>query len=162
MRSRLSTAAVAVVVAAVAGLGTAARADHSGGGGKPFNVALSGAEEVPTNTHGNADRGTATLRLNPGQEEVCFSFGPLTLTAGESLPFASHIHEAPAGEPGPIVVELFGRTDAPGSYPTAERCVSADRAVILEIIRNPENYYVNLHNATHPAGVVRGQLGPRG
>lgn len=148
------------MVAAVLGVGGAAYADHPGGGGRPFRLVLTGTEERPVNPHGAADRGTATLRLNPGQEEVCFSFGELTLTAGEPLPFAGHIHRAPAGEPGPVVIGLFGGAmgPAPTSYPTEERCVFAPRALILEIIRNPENFYVNLHNATHTAGVVRAQL----
>ncbi len=49
--------------------------------------------------------------------------------------------------------------NGPASYPTAEHCVSTDRQVISEIMRNPQNYDVNLHNATHASGVVRAQLG---
>ncbi len=158
-RIRAAAFAVTAAVTMVLGLGAVAQADHPGGGGKPFRVALSGANEVPINPHGNADRGSAQLRLNPGQEEICFSFGALTLTPGEPLPFAGHIHEAPAGEAGPVEVTLFGRADAPTSYPTEERCVSAEREVIKKIMKNPENYYVNLHNTPHPTGVVRAQLG---
>ena len=41
-------------------------------GGRPFTVALTGAAERPG--PGDPDgSGTATLRLNPGQEEVCFT-----------------------------------------------------------------------------------------
>jgi hypothetical protein len=36
--------------------------------------------------------------------------------------------------------------------------VSAPRELILEIIQNPEAFYVNVHNADFPAGAVRGQL----
>ncbi len=159
---RIRAAAFAVTAAATVflGFGAVAQADHPGGGGKPFRVMLSGANEVaPTNPHGTADRGSAELRLNSGQEEICFSFGALTLTAGEPLPFAGHIHEAPAGKAGRVLVTLFGRANAPTSYPTEERCVSAEREVIKEIMRNPGNYYVNLHNTPHPTGVVRAQLG---
>ena len=162
MHGRGMRAAAFVVTAAATmllGLGAVAQADHPGGGGKPFGVVLSGANEVPRNPHGNADRGSVTLRLNPGQEEICFSFGALTLSPGEALPTAAHIHEAPAGEAGPVVVPLFTSTNAPTRYPTGTRCVSADRELIREIMKNPQNYYVNLHNATHPTGVVRGQLG---
>ncbi len=158
----LKRAAVAMAIAVLA-VGGVASADHPGGGGRLFRLLLTGAEERPVNEHGAADRGTATIRLNPGQEEVCFSFGELTLTTGEPLPFSAHIHEAPVGEPGPVVIGLFGGAagPAPTSYPTEERCVSAPRALILEIIRNPEDFYVNLHNATHTTGVVRGQLSDR-
>ena len=131
-------------------------------GGKTFRLAMSGANEfnaagAPINPHGDADRGSITLRLNPGQEEVCWSVDELTLTAGEALPHAAHIHLAPAGVAGPVVVDLF-HGNAPASYPTATTCVAAPREGILAIIRDPAAYYVNLHNAEHPAGVVRAQL----
>ncbi|MET0740461.1 MAG: CHRD domain-containing protein [Candidatus Nanopelagicales bacterium] len=101
------------------------------------------------------------LRLNPGQEEVCWSVGPLTLTPGEALPHVAHIHAAPAGLAGPVVIDLFGGTaaaPAPTSYPTGTVCVHADRADIIDVLKDPSAYYANLHNAQHPAGVMRGQL----
>ena len=136
-------------------------------GGRPFSIVLSGANEfnaagTPINPHGDADRGTIELMLNPGQEEVCWSVGPLTLTAGEAVPQLAHIHEAPAGVAGPVVIDLFGgaaTAPAPTSYPTDTVCVHADRAEIIEVLQDPSAYYVNLHNAQHLAGVMRGQLG---
>jgi hypothetical protein len=135
-------------------------------GGRPFSVALSGANEVnatgvPINVHGNADRGSIELTLNPGQEEVCWTVGALTLTAGETLPHVAHIHVGTADTAGPVVIDLFGTpasVPAPTSYPTDTTCVHAARNVILDVVRQPSAYYVNLHNAQHPAGVMRGQL----
>jgi len=66
---------------------------------------------------------------------------------------AAHIHEAPAGAPGPVVVTL-----APPTSGESSGCVSADRELIVEILRDPAAYYVNVHNAEFPAGAVRGQL----
>jgi CHRD domain-containing protein len=149
------TAVIAAVMLATAGL---ALGDD---GGRPFSGTLSGAEEFPVNPHGDADRGSFALTLNQGQGEVCWSFGALTLTAGEPLPFAAHIHEAPPGVAGDIVVPLFGAPTtppAPTSYPTGTTCVPADPDLIKEIRQNPQDYYVNLHNETHPTGVVRAQL----
>ena len=153
-------AAVGIVTALLGGAAGAAN------GGRPFDVVLSGANEFnaagqPINPHGDADRGSIRLRLNPGQEEVCWSLGDITLTSGDALPHVAHIHEAPAGVAGPVVVNLFGGAapaPAPTAYPTDTTCVPADRADILEIIRDPSSYYVNLHNAQHPGGVMRGQL----
>jgi hypothetical protein len=54
---------------------------------------------------------------------------------------------------GPVVVGL-----APPTSGTSSGCVSADPALIKAIIQNPEQYYVNVHNADFPAGAVRGQL----
>ena len=137
------------------------------GGGRPFRLAMSGAEEfdaagAPINPHGDADRGSIELRLNHGQRRVCWQVGSITMTAGERLPHVAHIHRAPAGVAGPVVVDLFGTATsppAPTSYPTEQTCVHADRATIKAIYKDPSAYYVNLHNAQHPGGVMRAQLG---
>jgi hypothetical protein len=147
MRRRVRVIAVAVAAAL---LGPALMSGTTiADGGKPFRLAMSGANEfnaagVPINPHGDADRGVITLRLNPGREEVCWSVDQLTLTAGEALPHVAHIHLA---------------VPAPTSYPTGTTCVPAPREGILAIIKDPSAYYVNLHNAQHPGGVVRAQLG---
>jgi hypothetical protein len=118
-------------------------------GGRPFSTTLTGAAEVPG--PGDPDgSGEAVLQLNPGQREVCFQ-----LTVSDIAPAtASHIHRAPAGVAGPVVV---GLTPPPTSG-SSSACVSASRELILEIIQNPEAFYVNVHNADFPAGAVRGQL----
>ncbi len=115
--------------------------------GKRFNVTLDGASEVPG--PGDPDgSGTAMVRINPGQQQLCY-----TLSVSDIQPAsAAHIHEAPAGEAGPIVVDLkFTGT-------MNETCVKVDRKLAQEIIRNPSDYYVNVHNSEFPAGAVRGQL----
>lgn len=120
-------------------------------GGRKFVVVLTGAEEFPG--PGDPDGiGLAVLRLNPGTEQVCFAIRVEDITLPAT---GAHIHEAPAGDSGSIVVGLA----APDATGTSSGCVSADREDILEIIRNPEEYYVNVH--TQPdfgAGAVRGQL----
>jgi hypothetical protein len=125
-------------------------------GGRKFTTTLTGAAEVNTEgvpNQGDPDGiGTATVTLNYGQGEVCFEIS----VSGVMLPLgAAHIHEAPAGVAGPVVVPLFTTPDADGF---ASGCVSADREEIKEIIQHPEEYYVNVHNAEYPAGALRGQL----
>lgn len=130
--------------------------------GRPFRTALSGANEVPANPHGAAERGGAWIKLDERRGRVCWKFAKLTLTAGEALPTAAHIHNAAAGTAGPVVVTLFTGAAAPASYPTPVTCVAAAADVIQRIRQDPAQYYVNMHNAAHPSGVVRGQLaGPR-
>ena len=68
-------------------------------------------------------------------------------------PTAAHIHIAPPGSPGPVVVPLTAPTDGSSSG-----VAQVDKELIKAIRKNPENYYVNVHNAVHPAGAVRGQL----
>jgi hypothetical protein len=152
-------------VAAV-GIGTVLLTSAAEAGGRPYDLALSGANEfnaagAPINIHGDADRGTIKLTMNPGREEVCWSVGSITLTAGDALPHVAHIHQAGAGVAGPVVIDLFGGSapvPAPTSYPTGTTCVPADRAEILDIFHNASDYYVNLHNVPHGGGVMRAQL----
>jgi hypothetical protein len=119
-------------------------------GGRKFTVVMTGAEEAPG--PGDPDGiGFATLRLNPGTGQVCFDIRVENI----ALPATgAHIHEAPVGEPGPIVVALT----APDETGTSSGCVDADREEILEIIREPEEYYINVHSSEFPAGAVRAQL----
>ena len=118
-------------------------------GGRPLSTTMTGAEEAPG--PGDPDgSGTAFLTFNPGQEQVCFE---LTVS-GIAPANAAHIHEAPVGVPGPVVVGLQAPTSG-----SSTGCVQADRELILDILQNPAEYYVNVHNAAFPAGAVRGQLG---
>ena len=68
----------------------------------------------------------------------------------------AHIHEAGAGENGDVVVNLA----APGDGNAAD-CRSVGE-LAQEILENPEEYYVNVHNADYPGGALRGQLAFQG
>jgi hypothetical protein len=95
----------------------------------------------------------AHLRLNPGQEEVCFDLAVSNITLPAT---GAHIHRGTATQFGGIVVHLA----APGTSGTSSGCVPADRALLLDIIHNPEQYYVNVHTLPlYGAEAVRGQLG---
>jgi hypothetical protein len=150
MRMRLFIALIAALAATFALAGIALADD----GGRPFTTALSGAAEVPG--PGDPDAaGTASLRLNPGQGEVCLD---ISWADVDGEVFAGHIHAGTADVAGPVVVTLF--TGAFAGTDSVSGCVTADRALILEIIQNPENYYVNVHSRPNfPGGAVRGQLG---
>lgn len=158
MNSRNARAAwLAVALLLAVGLGSAgvARADRLDGanhGGRPFATDLTGAAEAPD--PGDPDgSGTAVLTMNPGQGEVCFELTVADIALPAS---AAHIHIAPVGVPGPVVVPLT----APDASGGSAGCVTdVDRGLILDIFRNPEGYYVNVHNGDFGAGAVRGQLG---
>ena len=137
-----------VVTMLLASGALAARLPDADQGGRPFTVAMTGTEEAPG--PGDPDgSGTAVFTLNQGQGTICYmltveAIAPATVT---------HIHRAPAGVAGSIVVPLIAPTDGSSSG-----CVDVDRDLINDIKQNPESYYVNVHNADFPAGAVRGQI----
>jgi hypothetical protein len=140
---RLKVLVAAVVAVAAAFWGTAAL-----GAGVTLSTDLVGSEERPG--PGDPDgTGFITLTLNQGRGEICFE---VTLS-GIDAATAGHIHKAPAGEFGSVFVPLFG-SEGPGA-----KCVTATKAQIKEIRRNPSLFYVNIHTAAYPNGAVRGQLG---
>lgn len=117
-------------------------------GGRLLTATMVGAAEAPI--PGDPDgTGSARITLNPGQGDVCFALE----VSGIDPPGAAHIHRAPPGQPGPIVVPLVAPTSGSSSG-----CVSASRDLISDILQNPEAYYVNVHNAAYMGGALRGQL----
>ncbi|UTP40648.1 CHRD domain-containing protein [Phenylobacterium sp. LH3H17] len=145
--SRLSNVLPALTIGAALAIvgGPSAFAQE---GGRPISVALTGAAEAPT--PGDPDgSGTATLRINPGQQQVCYELSVTGIAAAT----AAHIHKAPVGAAGPVVVALTAPT--PGS---SKGCAEVTRQLALEILKTPADYYVNVHNAAFPGGAVRGQL----
>ena len=144
-----SSVALSFVFVAVALAAPAIAQDRAHGGVK-LSATLNGASEVNTAgapNQGDPDgSGAFSGRVNPGQRQVCY-----TLTwAGIVAPFAAHIHTGPAGVNGSVVVPL---DIAPG-----EHCATVTRDLALDLITNPQDYYVNIHNSIYPAGAVRGQL----
>ena len=73
---------------------------------------------------------------------------------------AAHIHKGAAGTNGPVVVNLAAPADG-----NAADCLTEGESgkfvgdqTVADILANPQDYYVNVHNADYPGGAVRGQL----
>jgi CHRD domain-containing protein len=118
-------------------------------GGRPFTVApLTGAAEAPT--AGDPDgTGSARFWMNPGTGQVCWDYS----VSGVQPLIAAHIHHAPAGVPGPVVIPMMPMTATGGAD-----CATVDRALIQDILVHPGDYYFNVHTDDFKAGALRGQL----
>ena len=121
-------------------------------GGRPFTVApLTGAAEAPN--PGDLDgTGLARFWMNPGTGVVCYDY----TVSGVAPLAAAHIHVAPAGVAGPVVIPT-----PPTRADGGTGCVSAARDLLVAILTHPSAYYFNVHNADFPAGALRGQLSRR-
>lgn len=110
----------------------------------------SGADEAP----GPGEEG-ATIE---GEVTIDTETGVITYTvgvAGNAEPVAAaHIHEAPAGTAGPVVVPL----DAAAVMAGTEATVTVDAALAARIAASPGSFYLNAHSASFPNGFARGQL----
>jgi hypothetical protein len=153
-RSVLKTAALTVLVPSVAALApSGVLADEKTA---TFTIQLSVAAEVCPSapaTCGGPGTGTATVTIDRNARTDCYAI----TTQNVALPLlAAHIHEAPAGQAGPVVVPLF---TSPVNSAAVNGCViDLEKNLLKDILRNPEDYYLNVHNAPFPAGAVRGQL----
>src|SRR5690606_2189984 len=132
--------------------GAAPAQDAAAGASAKLTTTLNGAAEVP----GPGDDNGAGLfegRIDPSEGEICY-----TLTVSNIEPAtAAHIHSGGPGDSGPPVVTLETPDDAPDD--TDEECQDIDRGLAQAIAAEPAKYYVNVHNASFPAGAIRGQLG---
>ena len=136
-----STKLLVAAAAALAMIGGTAAGPATGPAdtGKPFEVQLQPEQEVGDFSGADGASGDISLRLNPGQRQICVdgSFDGF----GADGPALAHIHEAPAGENGPVVVELSGLLDDN----TIQGCVDVERSLVRDILTDPADYYVNVH-----------------
>ncbi len=112
---------------------------------------LSGLSEVPPNT--SSATGSIQAELTGTTLVVTGGFSDLL-----GAYTASHIHRAPAGVNGPVVVGLSPLPAGPfsGSYPAATNTFTLTPAQVADL--QAGLHYVNVHSQVFPGGEIRGQL----
>ena len=146
------SAGLIALILFVAGLSFVLAAQDPQPGGKPITITMTGAAEVPG--PGDPDgTGTATITLNPGKEQVCYELTVDKIGAAN----AAHLHSGAVDKAGPPVVTLTAPANG-----SSKDCATLARDKIMEIMKNPSDFYVNVHNAEFPDGAVRGQLAKKG
>jgi hypothetical protein len=114
-----------------------------------LNVSMTGIQEVPG--PGDPDgNGTVEINVDPRQAQVCWDLYARQIDPAT----AAHIHRGAEGVAGPVVLMLT-TPDAAGH---SQGCATVDPMLAREIAYQGHLFYVNVHNATHPNGAIRGQL----
>lgn len=112
------------------------------------NVTLSGSEENPPVTTSAKGGGTITVKDDK-------SVSGSVKTSGVSGT-AAHIHMAPKGRNGPVIIPLTKSSDGnTWSVPAGAKLTDAQYNAY-----QAGGLYVNVHSAAHKGGEIRGQLKP--
>jgi hypothetical protein len=136
---------IAALAAAVT-IGLVLAAVAAGSGGNKLDAQLRGTKEVPAAPASN--RGRVEITLKPSTGKVCWEF---FVTKIDGKPTAAHIHKGKPGVSGPVFIPLGTTFKRQGCFATAKSKLNA-------VAAKPGAFYVNIHNAKHPAGAMRGQL----
>jgi len=115
--------------------------------GSKSNVTLSGGQEVPPVTTAATGSGTITVAADKSVSGSVTTSG----VAGT----AAHIHQAAAGQNGPVILPLTKTADNTWSVPAGAKLTDAQYAAY-----KAGNLYVNVHSEANKGGEVRGQLKP--
>ena len=116
---------------------------------------LSGDQEVPV-ANGPAvgdptGRAVSFIRARGTEVDYAFAWVGVQPTLG-------HIHKAPFGVNGPVVVPLIATPIPTTIIAIAGTVTGLDASLVGDIAAHPAGFYTNLHTAQFPGGAVRGQL----
>jgi hypothetical protein len=131
----------------------------SGGTGSSALVGqqyLTGSQEVPpvtTNASGVTDIYVHSLKC-PAATSSSNCYHPIgSVSVAGVTPTAVHVHQAAAGQNGPVIVPLVRMSDTLWVIPSGAN-INQDQYEAWWA----GNTYVNVHSAANPAGEIRGQL----
>lgn len=110
-----------------------------------MKVTLTGAQEVPPVM--TSASGVGAIIVAPDGSVS----GTITTTGMEGT--MAHIHEAPMGQNGPVIVPFTKTADNVWSAPASAKLTEAQ----LQSLKSG-NLYLNVHSATNKPGEIRAQL----
>ena len=153
---RLATIVLSLIASTAAA--TAAFSQPVAEGGRKFTTSLTGGAECNSagacNLGDSDGTGTAQIFVNVGQQRVCWNITVNNIDP----PTRAHIHKGPVTGAGGIVVSFFETLATADLEHCTPMETELDRELLTDIIQNPQDYYVNVHNTPFPSGAVRGQL----
>jgi hypothetical protein len=115
-----------------------------------FTSAMAGANEKPNTADPNGT-GAGQFFVDADKGRLCYALAVKNI----ALPsIAAHIHKGDANTAGPVVIPFT----QPGANGQSSGCVTADAALLKDLVANPAGYYSNVHTTQYAGGAVRGQL----
>jgi len=112
-----------------------------------MNVTLTGAQEVPPVM--TSASGVGAIIVAPDGSVS----GTITTSGIEGT--MAHIHEAPMGQNGPVIIPFTKTSDNVWSAPAGAKLTDAQ----FQSLKSG-NLYLNVHSATNKPGEIRAQLKP--
>ena len=112
-----------------------------------YKTLLFGFKAYPPNSSPASGVFTGTLNTDTHEFSYLLEYSDMT-----EPPTSWHIHRAPAGEAGPIIISLGPIVPSP-----LTGTVNLTEAQMNELMNN--EYYVDVHSNAFEEGEIRGQLG---
>src|SRR5215813_416044 len=132
----------ALALAGAVGLAASCQTMMMGGSEQ---VSLTGANEVPAVQTSATGSGTVTIKDDRSVSAK--------ITTSGITPTAAHIHEAAAGQNGPVIVPFTKTGDNTFEAPEGAKLTEAQYEAYKQ-----GKLYVNVHSAKNPGGEIRAQL----
>lgn len=120
---------------------------------------LDGHNEVPPID--STGTGTVIAEINGNKAILSGSFNNLTSPLATNIAGGAHIHQAPVGENGDVIIPLSSELSddgLSGEFTADSNMIDTGDDPILDMIWN--GLYVNVHSGNYPSGEIRGQLLP--
>lgn len=134
--------------AAFVGLGLLSTADEVAAVTVAIMTPLNGAQEVPPVVTPASGAANITVDTVTGMMTGSVTFSGLTTAAQ-----AAHIHQAPAGVNGLVIIPLIVPAVTAGMINVSVTLTAVQVAALMA-----NELYFNIHTLTNPGGEIRGQI----